>query len=227
MDADSFKRIRSEIVEAAENSGRPSHTVRLIAVSKRFPIEEIQRVEELGQKDFGENYVQEALPKVEVCKELGLIWHFIGHLQRNKAKSVVGVFEYIHSLDNLALAKVISSRAQTLAIEQKVLLQINIGNETSKTGLSEDEAEDLLHKVQTLPGIRVVGLMALPPLVNSEIEARNNFSRVAELRDQWQASIGVSLPELSMGTSADYRWAIAEGATMVRVGTAIFGERKK
>lgn len=192
---------------------------KVLAVSKLQPIEKIRRLYQEGQKDFGENYVQEALEKIEQLKDLKIVWHLIGPLQTNKIKYLQNHFEYIHSVDSLKVAQLISSHAQKINYIQKIFLQVNLAQETTKSGFSIEDFEKEVSKIKTLPNIQIVGLMTMPPLQNQPEENRYLFQKLKVLGEKH------SLPELSMGTSHDYKIALEEGATWVRLGTILFGER--
>jgi MAF protein len=193
----------------------------LLAVSKLQSTEQIRKLAADGQKNFGENYVQEALEKIAELKDLNLSWHFIGHLQKNKVKMIVGQFDLIHSVDSLELAKKISSVAASHGVIQKILLQVNLSQEETKGGFSENEFRQSLNEIQQLPSVQVTGLMTMPPLFSDPDDCRPYFRRLRELADE------TGLPELSMGTSSDYRVALQEGATWIRLGTVLFGERPR
>jgi pyridoxal phosphate enzyme (YggS family) len=209
----------------AENS-RPAGSVRLLAVSKTFPAEAVREAAAAGQRAFGENYVQEGSAKVEALADLGLEWHFIGPLQSNKTRLVANHFAWVHSIDRLKIAERLSEqRPQSLPALQ-VCIQVNVSGEASKSGVAVAEASALAHRVAELPHIRLRGLMAIPEPVDDFARQRDAFRRVRDAFEQLNRE-GLSLDTLSMGMSHDLEAAIAEGATMVRVGTAIFGERNK
>lgn len=220
---DVFERIR----HATQQSGRPEGAVRLVAATKSVGLEQIREGITAGLTILGENRLQEALPKIEGLRGLPIHWHFIGHLQRRKARSVVGVFDLIHSVDSLELAEEIDKRAQEAGLRQAVLLEVNLEGEPTKSGFRPDELERLLPQVGALSHVEVRGLMAIPPPVSDPEQARPSFRRLRELAERLsrQGISTVSLKELSMGMSSDYPVAVEEGATMVRVGTAIFGAR--
>ncbi|MBN8538769.1 MAG: YggS family pyridoxal phosphate-dependent enzyme [Deltaproteobacteria bacterium] len=241
--------IRSRIQSSAKQSGRNPQEVELIAVSKTKPATDVIEAWKAGQRHFGENYAQEATEKIKDVEELirsveapigsapleskPITWHFIGNLQSKKVKSIVGIFDYIHSVDRLSLAEEISKRAVARGIEQKILLQLNFGDETTKSGASASEYLELAEIVSTLPGIQLCGLMALPPLRESPEASRDQFAAIKKIFGATQAALRAKKPsatadlfrELSMGTTGDFEQAVIEGATMIRVGTAIFGER--
>ncbi len=227
--AENLNEIRSRIAEACLRAGRSPESVRLIAVSKTKPVSMIREALAAGQKSFGENYVQEAVEKVEQLPEVD--WHFIGSLQTNKAKFVVGRFSLVHSVDRQKLADVLAKAAETAGVVQDVLIELNVGGEETKHGVSFEEAPALIDHILGLRSLRLRGLMALPPLTEDERVARANFARLREALEKWRnerlsGEAAALFTELSMGTSSDYEWAILEGATMVRVGTSIFGARE-
>ncbi len=211
---------------AVESAGRPSDSVRLVAVSKTYPASAVLEAYLAGQRVFGENYVQELVAKaVEVAEPVE--WHFIGHLQSNKVRQIAGLVTLIHSVDRLSLAEEISRQWGKLGKICDILVQVNISGEPTKSGTSEDGAVSLVADIAALPNVRIVGLMTMPPFFDEPDVARPYFSelkrlfvRVADLNLP-----GVQMRELSMGMSGDFETAIQEGATLVRVGTAIFGER--
>lgn len=207
--------------------GGPKGACALSPPRNRWGWNRFARVSRRGLTILGENRLQEALPKIEALKGLPIQWHFIGHLQRRKARSVVGVFDLIHSVDSLELAEEIDKRAQDAGIRQAVLLEVNLEGEPTKSGFQPDDLERLLPQVGALSHIEVRGLMAIPPPVSEPEQARPSFRRLRELAERLsrQGISRVSLKELSMGMSSDYPVAVEEGATMVRVGTAIFGAR--
>lgn len=215
--------VNRRIQAAALRAGRNPALVRLVAVSKTVPPERLQEAVAAGQRLFGENYLQEARGKIATLTA-GVSWHFIGHLQSNKAKGAVELFELIHGVDRLKLARALNAAAASLDKVQEILLQINLAGETSKSGAAPEAAAALLKEIMHLPHLRVLGLMTMPPFLSPEA-VRPCFRALRELRDQLQDLGGQPLPELSMGMSGDYEVAIEEGATLVRVGTAIFGGR--
>ncbi|HZR07576.1 MAG TPA: YggS family pyridoxal phosphate-dependent enzyme [Myxococcales bacterium] len=208
--------VRANIARACARAGRDPATVRLIAVSKTKPLSMLQEAAAAGQRIFGENYAQELREKAEALP--GVEWHFIGALQTNKAKLVVGRAALIHTCDRLALAQELSKRAKAAAMVQRVLLEVNVGREPQKAGVLPADAGRLLDQVRALPALSCEGLMCIPP---AEGDPRVHFRALRELAS------GLRVAELSMGMSADYEVAIEEGATLVRVGTAIFGERRR
>ena len=211
MVIEGLARVRERIAAACARAGREPGSVTLIAVSKTKPLELVREAMGAGQRSFGENYAQEFRDKF--AEEPGLDWHFIGALQTNKVKYVAGKAALVHTCDRLSLAQELSKRAPA---EQRVLLEINIGREPQKAGVLPEEAAGLLEQMKALPKLRCDGLMCIPP---AEGDPRVHFRALRELASS------LSLRELSMGMSADYEAAIEEGATLVRVGTAIFGAR--
>ena len=219
-----WRRVVDGVAEAARAAGRPADAVRLVAVSTCHPAGAVAELAGLGQRDFGENYVQEARAKQEALADLPLRWHAIGPVQTNKAKDVAGRFALIHTVDSERLAEALARRLEP-GIEQEVLIQVNIGHEPQKAGVEPGGLAALMERLLTAPRLRVRGLMCLPPRCGEGEEARPYFARLRELRDEAERRFGVDLPHLSMGMSGDYRQAVAEGATLVRVGTDIFGPR--
>lgn len=216
------------VADACSRVGRPSEGVTIVAVSKLQPNQKISEALRAGVRNFGENYVQELLPKIEEFGGEKLFWHFIGPLQSNKAKNICGKVQLIHSVDRLSLAQTISKNAVHEGLVQSVLVQVNVSGEQSKSGIPQGELRNLLGQICVLPGLSVEGLMTMPPLTNSAEKNRGHFKRLNELMAQakgqgWPG--GSKLKFLSMGTSQDFEVAIEEGATHVRIGTTIFGER--
>jgi PLP dependent protein len=220
--------VRSVIAESALRVGRTPEEVILVAVSKTMPVELVQMAYNLGVTDFGENRVQEALPKIAAFHPQGLRWHMIGHLQSNKAGKVVEPFYCVHSVDSLHLAQTLSRHAGEHGKVLPVLLQINVSGEASKEGMSLAEAPQVAHQIVGLPDIQVDGLMTIAPLVEDPEQVRPVFRKLRYLRDQLRSELPQCLwQHLSMGMTDDYAVAIEEGATIVRIGRAIFGERHK
>jgi pyridoxal phosphate enzyme (YggS family) len=221
-------RVRERIVRAAEAAGRDPASVRLIAVGKLQPLESLRAALDAGQRALGENYAQELRDKAEAlaAHDPAPEWHFLGALQTNKVKYVVGRAALVHTCDRLALAQELSRRAAAQGLVQRVLVEVNLGREPQKGGVAPEALPDLLRALAELQGLRCEGLMCIPPAAG---DPRAHFAALRELRDavRAQASSSVELGELSMGMSADYEAAVAEGATLVRVGTAIFGERPR
>ena len=225
--ADRLAGIRERIAAAARSAGRDPSSIRLVAVSKTFPIAAIREAYAAGHRDFGENRVQEALQKVASATDLEIRWHLLGHLQLNKARKAGPVFAAIHSLDSIELLKKIDTAAAEAGQTPELLIQVDLAGEATKFGASPGEVPRLLDAAAVCRAAKVTGLMTLPPVPDSPEDARPWFRQLRDLRDGWLAS-GVPpamLGELSMGMSGDFEVAIQEGSTMVRVGTAIFGSR--
>jgi pyridoxal phosphate enzyme (YggS family) len=220
--------ILDEIRSAAVRSGRRPDAVRLVAATKSVSVDRIQEALAAGVTILGENRLQEALPKIERLGHAAVAWHFIGRLQRRKVKAVVGRFALIHSVDSIELAEEISRRAAEAGIRQSVLLEVNIGGEQTKGGFAPDSVADACSRLNGLPHVAVKGLMTIPPLDPDPHRTRGHFRRLRELAQSLtpSGSININMDELSMGMSVDYRIAVEEGATLVRVGTAIFGARR-
>jgi pyridoxal phosphate enzyme (YggS family) len=224
---DSAARVLERIARAAARSGRSFGSVRLVAVSKTHPVERVAEAFEAGLRVFGENYVQEAEEKVRAFP--GAEWHLIGKLQSNKVKKAVSLFGWIQAVDSLRLLADVSRRCVEAGKTLPVLIEVNLAGEGSKAGVPPEELADLLSAAAGLPGVRVRGLMAIPPMTEDPEESRPYFVRLRELLGR-HASLGGEaggMTELSMGMSSDFEAAIEEGATMVRVGTAIFGSRAR
>jgi hypothetical protein len=224
--ADHLAAVHERIRQAAERAGRDPAAVRLVAVSKTRPAAEVEAAAQAGQRLFGENYVQELVAKATAVTQ-PVEWHYIGHLQSNKVRQLAGIVTMIHSVDRLSLAEEISRQWGRLGSCCDVLVQVNVAQEASKSGTSTDEALSLVQQVATLPHLRVRGLMTMPPFFDDPQAARPYFRQLRLLSEQIRAAElpGAELDELSMGMSGDFEVAIEEGATLVRVGTAIFGER--
>lgn len=223
---DALIEVENNILDACERSGRNPEEVTLIAVSKTKPMEMLQEVYNEGIRDFGENYVQELADKIEIMPK-DIRWHMIGHLQRNKVKYVVGKVACIHSVDSLRLAEVINERSIKLGVVTKIMAEVNIAGEESKFGFTRDGVFDFAEKVSTMEGVKLVGLMTSAPYVNDPEENRQYFREMKSLSvDINEKNINnINITELSMGMTNDYIVAVEEGATHVRVGTAIFGAR--
>ena len=223
-----IQNIQKRIKEAADGCGRDPSTVRLVAVSKTIPVNRVREAIEAGVTVLGENYVQEAQGKFNQLATCPVSWHFIGHLQSNKAKYAVRLFDMIHSVDTLKLARELNKQAQKNAKVQNILIQINISKESSKSGVDAKNVLDLIDTVRHLENLSVKGLMTMPPFYNDPEKARPYFSALRNLRDRIRQDTPpeVALDELSMGMTGDFEVAIQEGATLVRIGTAIFGERR-
>jgi len=211
---------------ACGRAGREESSVTLLAVSKTHPPETIRAAVDAGQIFFGENKVQEAKAKIPLCPGKAR-WQFIGHLQSNKVRDAVELFELIQGVDSLAIAREISKRAEQAAKTMPILLEVNVAGEASKFGYKPEQLLAELNELNALPRIEIHGLMAIPPYSPVAEKARPYFQRLRELKTQAETVLGAPLPQLSMGMSGDFEIAIEEGATMVRVGTALFGERQK
>jgi hypothetical protein len=225
--ADRLTGIRERIDAAARSAGRDPSSIRLVAVSKTFPMEAIREAYAAGQRDFGENRVQEVLQKITSGTDLEIRWHLLGHLQTNKARKAAPAFAAIHSVDTVELLQKIDAAAAEAGRTPEVLIQVDLAGEATKFGASPENVPRLLEAAGSCRAARVAGLMTLPPVPESPEDARPWFARLRGLRDEWLAA-GVPasmLVELSMGMSADFEVAIQEGSTIVRVGTAIFGSR--
>ncbi len=220
-----FEKIQSRIDAARERARRAPGTVALLAVTKTQPPEAVRAAEDCGQVLFGENKVQEAKAKIPLCSGK-LRWHFIGHLQSNKCRDAVALFEMIQSVDSLALAQEISKRAEEASRNMPVLLEVNVAGEASKFGYKPERLLSELNAVNALPRIQIQGLMTVPPWSEEPEKVRPHFRRLRELKSECEQILGASLPHLSMGMSGDFEVAIGEGATIVRIGTALFGPRR-
>ena len=217
--------VKEALAGAAKEAGRRPGDVTLVAVSKLHPASDVRALAESGQTEFGENYVQEALGKQDELAGLPVNWHFIGGLQSNKAKYVAGNFTLVHSVDSSKLAQALHKKAASLGLVQDILLQVNIAGEVQKSGIPEQSLPQLAEEVLAMKGVRLVGLMTMPPFFDDPEGARPVFSRLRELRDGLETRLGMKLPHLSMGMTGDFIPAVQEGATLVRIGTRIFGER--
>jgi len=226
---ENVERVQRRIHQACRRAGRSDKDVRLIAVSKTKPAEAVRQAYAAGLREFGENRVQEAAAKRKELRDLDAEWHLIGHLQSNKAKQAVQLFDCVHSVDSLHLAEKIDRAAAALGREMPVLIEVHLGEEASKFGVEENDLLQLAEELGALPSLDLQGLMTLPPFLDNPEDVRPFFRRLRELAERIEARnlLGVSMRELSMGMSHDFEIAIEEGATIVRVGTAIFGERQR
>jgi pyridoxal phosphate enzyme (YggS family) len=222
--AENLHFVRSEIAKAERTAGRPAGSVELLAVSKTHPPEVIRQAVEAGQLLFGENRVQEAKAKIPNLP-VRLRWHLIGHLQSNKIRQALPIFEMIHGVDSVELINEIARVAADLGLFPRLLLQVNVAGESSKFGFTPERLFLQVEQISRAERVEVEGLMTIPPLASNPENSRKYFVQLRELRDRLEKEARFSLPHLSMGMSGDYRIAIEEGATLVRVGTAIFGER--
>jgi len=219
--------IRKRIREAAESCGRDPHTVRLVAVSKTKPADSVLNAIEAGVTILGENFIQEARDKISTLASHSVSWHFIGHLQTNKAKYAVKLFDLIHSVDSLKLARQLDHEAKKANKIQNILIQVNVGKEATKSGVSSEDAVLLIEEISKLPNLSIRGLMTMPPFFDDPDRARPNFKELADLRHHIRSRNipNVSMDELSMGMTGDFKVAIECGSTLVRIGTAVFGRR--
>lgn len=223
-------RVRERIARAAEEAQRDADSIRLVAVSKTKPAEDVRRAYLAGQRDFGENYVQELIEKAAQLTDLPeLRWHLVGHLQRNKVKSALEVVSCVHSVDSTRLVRELGKRAAVLQQDAperarlSVLVEVNVGGEQQKSGIPSAELGPLLENIEQEPALQLAGLMAVPPHTPDPADAKPFFEELARLRERHGGA--TRLPELSMGMTHDLEYAVLAGATIVRVGTAIFGSR--
>ncbi len=221
---ENFRKIQDLLAKAAADAGRSADQIRLLAVSKKKPAEAVLEAHAAGQRDFGENFVQEGVEKIAAVAKDDAVWHFIGHLQTNKTKAAAQHFQWVHTIDRLKIARRLSAQRPADAADLNICIEVNIDAEASKSGVTASEVAELAAAVAALPRLRLRGLMCLPA-VRDEFEAqRQPFARLRELMESLNRS-GMQLDTLSMGMTADYAAAIREGATIVRIGTAIFGAR--
>jgi pyridoxal phosphate enzyme (YggS family) len=218
-----LERTRERIARAAERSGRSPEAVKLVAISKTFPIHVVQEAIDAGIEDIGENRAQELRDKVAILGER-VRWHFVGHLQTNKVRNVIGGIVLLHSVDRFGLAEAVARRARSLGTVQDVLLEVNIAGEASKYGVDPRAAIGLASEIAALEGVSVRGLMTMPPMTDDPEDSRPYFRDLAGLRDELVQSLPQAT-ELSMGMTRDFEVGVEEGATLVRIGEAIFGPR--
>ena len=223
-----LENVLNRIKNAALSYSRDPETIRLVAVSKTIPTDMVKEAIEAGVKILGENYIQEARKKFGALSSHPVSWHFIGHLQTNKAKYAVRLFDLIHSVDSLKLAHELNKQAKKINKIQEILIQVNISMESTKAGVYEQDALSLIKDISHLENLSVKGLMTMPPFFNEPEKVRPYFSALRKLRDQIKKESipNIAMDELSMGMTGDFEAAIDEGASLVRIGTAIFGERK-
>lgn len=219
-----LERVRSQIVEAAKKCGRSPEEVELLAISKTHDAEKVRAALDAGQEIFGESRVQEARAKIPLLPS-NTRWHFVGRLQKNKIRHALPLFELFHSVDSFELAQDMNRIAEEEGLHPRVLLEVNVAGEGSKIGFAPDSVRAEMEKLLELPRLSIEGLMTIPPLAPEAEVSRKYFSALRDLRDQISKQFQVNLPQLSMGMSDDFGVAIEEGATLVRVGTAIFGQR--
>lgn len=224
--AENLERVREQIVRAATKVGRKQDDIELVAITKTHPAEEVREAIEAGQTSFGESRVQEARAKIPELPS-NLRWHFVGHLQKNKIRHALSLFERIHSVDSLALAQDVNRIAQDEGLHPRVLLEINMAGEGSKFGFAPNKLVEQMEELLALPRLSIEGLMCIPPIADEPEESRKYFVQLRHLRDRLQTEFRVDLTQLSMGMTQDFEVAVEEGATLVRVGTAIFGERER
>ena len=224
--SDNLQAVHERMDAAALKAGRKSEDILLLAVSKTWSAADVREAAAVGQKAFGENYVQEGIEKVAELASLKLEWHFIGPLQSNKSRLVAESFDWVHSVDRLKIAQRLSEQRPDALPPLQVCLQVNVSGEETKSGVRLEEVEALAHLVTRLPRLRLRGLMAIPAPVDDYAQQRQAFRRVREAFEQLKEG-GLPLDTLSMGMTLDLEAAIAEGSTLVRVGTAIFGERNR
>ena len=224
--AENLERVREQIARAAAKSGRTTDDVELVAITKTHPADKVREAIEAGHTLFGESRIQEARAKIPELPS-NLRWHFIGHLQKNKIRHALPLFEMIHSVDSLALAQDINRIAEEDGMHPGVLLEVNVAGEGSKFGFSPDKLSDQMEELLALPRLSILGLMTIPPLAEEAEASRKYFVQLREMRDRLQTEFRVDLAQLSMGMTQDFPIAVEEGATLVRVGTAIFGERRR
>src|SRR5438067_3797283 len=223
---ENLERVRERIMQAAVKAGRSTSDIELVAITKTHPAEKVREALGTGQTLFGESRVQEARAKIPELPS-NLRWHFVGHLQKNKIRHALPLFEMIHSVDSLALAQEMNRIAEEEGMRPRVLLEINVAGEGSKFGFAPDKLREQMEALLALPRLSVLGLMTIPPLGEEPEASRTYFVQLRELRDRLQTEFRVDLAQLSMGMTQDYAVAVEEGATLVRVGTAIFGERTR
>ncbi|MCD4777793.1 MAG: YggS family pyridoxal phosphate-dependent enzyme [Desulfobacterales bacterium] len=231
MESEALKKrlsnVKERIKKAAIDCGRDPDTVRLVAVSKTIPEDMVREAIKAGADILGENYIQEAGNKINALSAYPVSWHFIGHLQSNKAKYAVKLFDMIHTVDSLKLAKELNKQAKKINKIQKILIQVNISMESTKSGIHEEDAQKLIKEISLFENLSIKGLMTMPPFFNNPEKVRPYFSALWNLRDKIRNEEikNINMQELSMGMTGDFEVAIKQGATLVRIGTAIFGER--
>src|SRR5206468_633446 len=223
---ENLERVRLQIAQTAAKVGRAVDEIELVAITKTHPTEKVREAIEAGQTLFGESRVQEARAKIPELPS-NLRWHFVGHLQKNKIRHALPLFELIHSVDSLALAEDINRIAEEDGLHPRVLLEVNVAGEGSKFGFGSDKLRAEMESLLALPRLSILGLMIIPPLAEKAESSRKYFVQLRELRDRLQTEFHVELAQMSMGMTHDFPIAVEEGATLVRVGTAIFGERSK
>jgi len=223
--AENLERVREQIAQSAAKTGRTADDIELVAITKTHPPEKVREAVEAGQTLFGESRVQEARAKIPELPS-NVHWHFVGHLQKNKIRHALPLFELFHSVDSLALAQEMDRIAADEGMHPRVLLEVNVAGEGSKFGFAPDKLREQMEALLALQRLSILGLMTIPPLADEAEVSRRYFVQLRELRDRLQTEFHVDLPQLSMGMTQDFLIAVEEGGTLVRVGTAIFGERK-
>jgi pyridoxal phosphate enzyme (YggS family) len=221
---ENLERVRAQIAESAEKAGRTVEDIELVAISKTHEAEKVRAAFDAGQQLFGESKVQEARAKIPLLPAAAR-WHFVGRLQRNKVRHALPLFELFHSVDSVELARDMNRIADEEGLRPRVLLEVNVAGEGSKIGFAPEKLREQMETLLELPRMTIEGLMTIPPLAPEAEASRKYFAKLRELRDDFAAQFQVSLSHLSMGMTGDFMVAIEEGATLVRVGTAIFGER--
>ena len=223
--AENLENVREQIARKATKAERTADDIELVAITKTHPPEKVREAVEAGQTLFGESRVQEARDKIPELPS-NLRWHFVGHLQKNKIRHALPLFELFHSVDSLALAQEMDRIAADEGMHPRVLLEVNVAGEGSKFGFAPDKLREQMEALLALQRLSILGLMTIPPLADEAEVSRRYFVQLRELRDRLQTEFHVDLPQLSMGMTQDFLIAVEEGGTLVRVGTAIFGERK-
>jgi pyridoxal phosphate enzyme (YggS family) len=223
---ENLARVREQIAQVATKVGRSIDDIELLAISKTHPAEKVREAYEAGQTLFGESRVQEARVKIPELPS-AIRWHFVGHLQKNKIRHALPLFELIHSVDSLALAQEMNRIAEDDGMHPRVLLEVNVAGEGSKFGFAPEKLREEMESLLALPRLSILGLMTMPPLAEEAEASRKYFVQLRELRDRLQPEFHVDLGQLSMGMTNDFPVAVEEGATLLRVGTAIFGKRSK
>ena len=223
--AENLERVWEQIASAAAKSSRSADDVELVAITKTHPAGKVREAIEAGQALFGESRVQEARAKIPELPS-NIHWHFVGHLQKNKVRQALPLFEVIHSVDSLALAQAVNRIAEEEGLYPRVLLEVNVAGEGTKFGFTSDHLREQIEMLLALPRLSIEGLMCIPPLAVESEDSRKFFVQVRKLRDSLEKEFSIKLPQLSMGMTQDFPIGIEEGATLVRVGTAIFGERR-
>jgi pyridoxal phosphate enzyme (YggS family) len=224
--SEKLARVSAAMAEAAARAGRPPDSIQLVAISKTHDAEKVHAAVEAGQTLFGESRVQEARVKIPELPS-NLRWHFVGHLQKNKIRHALPLFELFHGIDDVDLARDMNRIAEEDGMHPRILLEVNLAGEGSKFGFTPDKLREQMEELLALPRLSILGLMTIPPLTEEAEASRKFFVQLRELRDQLQAEFHVDLAQLSMGMTQDFAVAVEEGATLVRVGTAIFGKRSR